>query len=249
MPNAIGIKDLAMPVEVKSEHNKIWLHITDRKSESYVGCTDYNDELFKIVSSVSWHVKKSHYIYSSQYKKYLHQVVMEYWYGQECCQKMYENGFVIDHLDNNGLNCQYENLEFLWERKNLHLKGNVFDKTQREQIPIAAVSIYKRRNGEYQITIGFNKPFYNSNGQAISRGCLVYRARDYDLVLNDALLVQDFLEKGTIAFKDLHNDDFSWDPVYQIVSDKDLRPGNVVNGFMVMGDGVLIIKAAPDKSL
>jgi hypothetical protein len=183
------------------------------------------------------------------YKKYLHQVVMEYWYGQKCCQRMYDNGFVIDHLDNNGLNCQYENLEFLKERKNLHLKGNVFDKTQREQIPTAAVSIYKRRDGEFQITIFFNKPFYNAKGQAISRCCLVYKDRDYDLVLIDALLIQDFIEKGIIDFKDLHNDDKSWQPVYYIVSDEKLRPGNVVNGLIVLGDGIQIIKAAPDENL
>lgn len=136
--------------------DKIWLHIQDRKSKTYIGVTDYNDELLKILSIGTWHVKASNYIYSNHYKKYLHQVVMEYWYGQECCQKMTDNDFVIDHLDNNGLNCQYENLEFLKKRKNLHLKGNVYDKTQREQIPTAAVSIFKRKEGEFQITIFCN---------------------------------------------------------------------------------------------
>jgi len=247
-----------MTVEVKSEHNKIWLNIVNRKGETFVGYTDYNDELFKIISTTSWHVKKSddktnqkksNYIYSSQYKKYLHQVVMVYWYGQECCQSMYDKGFVIDHLDNNGLNCQYENLEFLTERKNLHLKGNVFDKTQREQTPTAAVSIYKRKDEEFQITIAFNKPFYNTKNQAVNRACLVYKNRDYNLVLNDALLIQDFIDKEVIPLKDLHHDSLSWQPIYQIISNLELQPGNVVNGFMVTGDGLQIIKAAPDKNL
>lgn len=242
-------RGLNMTVEIKSENNLIWLYISDHKSRTFVGYTDYNIELLHLISNVTWHIKGSKYIYSSQYKKYLHQVVMEYWYGKDCCQKMYSNGFVIDHLDNNGMNCQYENLEFLTERKNLHLKGNVFDKTQREQIPIAAVSIYKRKAGEFQITIGFNKPFYNSKGQAIERGCLVYKERDYNLVLNDALLVQDFINKGKIEFIDLHYDESSWKPVYQIVSEKELKPGNLVNGLMLMGEGVQIIKAAPDENL
>jgi hypothetical protein len=238
-----------MTVKVISESNMIWLNITDRKSQTYIGYTDFSEELWGIISSVSWHVKLSNYIYSTQYKKYLHQIIMEYWYGQDCCQKMSNNGFVIDHLDNNGLNCQYENLEFLKERKNLHLKGNVFDKTQREQIPTAALSIYKRKDGEYQITIGFNKPFYNKKGQALSRANLVYRGRDYDLVLNDALLIQDFIEKGAIVLDDLHNDDMSWQPLYQIVSEEDLHPGNIINGYIILGEGIQIIKASPDEEL
>lgn len=69
------------------------------------------------------------------------------------------------------------------------------------------------------------------------------------MVLNDALLVQDFINKGKIDFKDLHYNELSWKPVYQIVSEKELKPGNLVDGLMLMGEGVQINKAAPDENL
>jgi hypothetical protein len=243
-----------MKVEITHENSKIWLRFTTSEF-SRTGFTDYTDGLWKIINASKWHIKESKYIYSGKGKS-LHRTVMEYWYGQEWCEKMSKKGFVIDHIDNDGFNCLYENLEFLTHVKNWHYKGNYYDKERIEKLPIAAINIFKKKDGDkFQITIGFNTPFSNAQGEVISKAFFVYETKDYDLVLADALSLVESVGKGQIAIHRLRYNRLKWEPPYHYINSDGipLKGGNVVNvngeWFIVRGDEFQIVKIAPDDTL
>jgi hypothetical protein len=168
---------------------------------------------------------------------------------------MIKKGFVIDHIDNDGFNCLYENLEFLTRIKNWHYKGNYYDRERTEKSSIAAVNIFKKKGGDkFQITIGFNAPFSNQQGQTISRAFFVYDTLDYDLVLSDALLLVESVGNGQINTQHLRCNRLRWETQNHINADGlPLKAGNVINingeWFMVQGDGFQIDKIAPDNTL
>jgi hypothetical protein len=93
-----------MSYTIKQEFGKIYITFSNG-DETKIGYTDDIEGLRQIVESSSWSNWKDKYIYSGKYKKYLHQVVMEFWHGTENFQKAKVMGFVVDHIDNNGFNC------------------------------------------------------------------------------------------------------------------------------------------------
>lgn len=239
-------------VEITHENNKIYLRFVNPEWQN-LGFTDFTDELWEIINSAKWHIKEK-YIYAG--KKSLHRVVMEYWYGKECCSEMIKKDFVIDHIDNNGFNCLYENLAFLSRSKNWHYKGNYYDKERIETIPIAAVNIMKKMGGDkFQITVGFNVPLVNSQGQQFSKAFFVYDTKDYDLVLSDALTLIESAKKGEIDFRNIRCDRYKLEPFYLVKIDgTPPQSGSIINanGEILIAhrfDYPVIQKIAPDNSL
>lgn len=236
--------------EITHDNYKIYLRFIAPEFDK-VGITDYNENLWLIITSKKWRTNKS-YILSGKIS--LHRFVMEYWYGATYCKQKIKSGAVIDHIDNNGFNCTYENLEFLDRIKNWAYKGQYYDRKRSKTTSIGAVNIFKNKSDDkYQITIGFNIPFYDSSGQAISKAFLAYNTSDYDLVLADAVQLVESLEKGQIRINSLRCSRLRWDYQSFIVSETSFKPGNVIkiNGewYMIQGEGVRIEKAAPDKTL
>lgn len=240
----------SIQAEITHENDKIYLRFTTQEFYK-VGITDYTDDLWQMIITRKWRTDKS-YILSG--KKSLHRLVMEYWYGETHCEQKIKSGSVIDHIDNDGFNCTYENLEFLDRIKNWIYKGQYYDRKRSEKTSIAAVNIFKNKNGDrFQITIGFNIPYYDSRGQAISKAFLAYHTLDYDLVLSDAVQLVESIEKGQIHIKHLRCNHLRWEYQTFVVSEAPLKPGNVINingeWFMIQGEGVRIEKVAPDKAL
>lgn len=241
-------------VKITHENSKIYILFTGIDDVDFykTGLADYTDDLWKVISQSKWRTDGK-YIYSGI--KTLHKIVMEYWYGKDCHKKMIENGFVVDHIDNDGFNCLYENLEFLNRIKNWFYKGNYYDIERAKKIPMAAVNIFKKKSGDkFQITIGFNMPFFNPQGQTIGKAFLGYDTDDYNLVLSDALLLVESIGKGQINIRHLRCNRVKSEPLYYIKADEgSLRPGNVlnVNGewLMIQGDGFQVIKVAPDNTM
>ncbi len=239
-------------VEITHENNKIYFRYNGHESKK-LGYTDYTDELWEIITSSKWHVKGK-YIHSG--KKSLHRTVIEYWYGKDCCEKMSGNGFVIDHIDNDGFNCLYENLEFLSHSKNWHYKGNYYDKERVAKIPIAAVNIFKKKSGDkFQITVGFNVPLVNPQGQKFSTAFFVYDTKDYDLVLSDAVFLVEAVGKGEIDMSHLRCNRSKFEPLLQMkVSGARPKTGSFIQvdgqWAVVLGDDFPVIaKIAPDNTL
>lgn len=42
-------------------------------------------------------------------KKYLHQIVFDYYFREDFRKKVYDLGYIIEHLDNDGFNCDISN--------------------------------------------------------------------------------------------------------------------------------------------
>lgn len=239
-------------LDITHENNKIYLRFINPEFQK-LGFADYTDELWELINSSKWRIKEK-YIYSG--RKSLHRTIMEYWYTKECCEKASENGFVIDHIDNDGFNCLYENLEFLSHSKNWHYKGNYYDKERVEKIPIAAVNIFKKKSGDkFQITIGFNVPLVDSQGQQFSKAFFVYDTKDYNLVLSDAVMLVESVGNDEIDISNLRCNHSRFEPYYYFTTTGPHRPqtGSIINVdgklFIVQGNDFPVIhKIAPDNT-
>ena len=145
---------------------------------------DYKDELM----GVTWSDKRG-YLSNQKLGGYLHRYIMKKWYGEDRVREMKAEGFVVDHMDNDGYNCCINNLCFLHKDENT-AKGLTFDKENRNKTHIA-LSLYKDFETQLiQITIVFNYPAkavaYNLNTPAVFELAYLLYDKDYKIVLNDA---------------------------------------------------------------
>lgn len=163
--------------------------ITIMRSEwDQLAFASYREDYFEELSSHTWGLKKG-YPYNAALGGGLHRYMMAKWYGEDVLAQFTEKGYVVDHMNNNHMDCQITNLEFLKKAYNT-AKGQSFDVDSREMRSRIAVNIFKDfSTGLYQITIGCNDPI----GQQLSDGKirwinnikLLYNC-DYSIVINDA---------------------------------------------------------------
>jgi hypothetical protein len=205
-------------VSLSVYNEKISINIEGMNKLAFV---NYTDELFEIIKKARFSipdtpekVEKYKYPYSNQYKKKLHQIVFDYYFGEENRKKAYGLGYIIEHLDNDGFNCDISNLFILKKVKNTY-KGWNFDKEANEALPIIALKIYHILSNEtFQITIAFNQSFVNKEtGKALETIKLLYDY-NYEIVLQDAeQILESIANTGHINFN-------AWKDLYRF---KDIR--------------------------
>lgn len=181
-----------------------------------LACVNYTDELFEMIKTARFRVPKTSegignckYLYSNKYKKYLHQIVYDYYFTEEIRKKEYDLGYIIEHLDNNWFNCDIKNLYILKKLKNTY-KGWGLDKEIKKDIPTIALSIYHViSNKSFQIVIAFNKSFGNDEiKKSIETIKLLYNY-NYEIVLQDAeQILESIMSTGTINLK-------KWNELYR----------------------------------
>lgn len=113
---------------------------------------DYKEE----IQSVTWGLNSKRYPYNGKLGS-LHSYVMKKWYGEELCQEMKDNDFVIDHRDNVSHNCCINNLCF-WSNAWNKAKGYTLDKDNKNKEFIALTMFKDFETDLFQITIHFNYP-------------------------------------------------------------------------------------------
>ena len=113
---------------------------------------DYLEE----IQSVTWRLNNDRYLYNDRLGS-LHSYIMKKWYGEEVCQEMKKNKYVIDHMDNVSSNCCIDNLCFLSSAYN-KAKGLTFDQDNKDKRFIALTMFKDFNTGLFQITIMFNYP-------------------------------------------------------------------------------------------
>lgn len=127
-------------------------------------------DLLEAVKKYTWTYSESNnhpYLKSSKLGISLHRFVMNYIYGDEKISKMIAEGCIIEHLDNDGLNCTYENLHILSGDMNL-AKAFSIDKRQKEGedvlFPAYIMDVYYIHNtNKFQMQIFMNEDiYYNS---------------------------------------------------------------------------------------
>ncbi len=112
-------------------------------------------EIVTVVKENMWSDNNG-YLYCAKLKKYLHRLVVEFKVGAERLQELTNNGFVVDHLNNDEkYNCCLDNLHIISSDLNI-AKGHTVDKDIDALWQKAGIGIYLLKNNEYQIAVGFN---------------------------------------------------------------------------------------------
>ncbi|WP_202707218.1 HNH endonuclease [Sporosalibacterium faouarense] len=238
---------------LKKENGKIIIHIKEKNVYAY---TNYEKSLWNKIKSTRWHVN-GEYLFCSKLNMYFHRYVMEHWYGKKVLKEFTEKGFVVDHIDNDGNNCEITNLHFIPADENL-TKAHSYDKKRPKCRRNFALNFFKDfETGLYQITIGFNKESYivlDNKTIPIASLFLLY-ADDSSQVLYDSLTIINELDtKGKIPFARLGYIDIKYkEPVFCKPNSEDYNsPMIQIDGEWYMNlssQKIWIERISPDKEL
>lgn len=176
-----------MPSKNKFEVNGDTITIL-REGWPSLALATYRDDYYSELTRYTWTLNNG-YPYNATLGGGLHRYMMSKWYGEDVLKSFTEKGYVVDHMNNNHMDCRVTNLEFLKKAYNT-AKGQAFDVDAREMQYRIAVNIFKDfSTGCYQITIGCNDSIgcKNAAGEIkwINDIKLLYNC-DYSIVINDA---------------------------------------------------------------
>lgn len=159
-----------------------------REEWDAVALTTYREDYFDELTSVTWTESRG-YLTNGKLGA-LHRYIMGKWYGEEMLSELTNQGWVVDHMNNDGFDCRISNLEFLPTRHNV-AKGQTVDvesETMRQHIALTMCKDFS--TGYYQIHIGCNDPISICNTvtgeiRPLAKLKLLYDC-DYRIVINDA---------------------------------------------------------------
>ena len=149
--------------------------------------------------------KQHSYLRSSELNISLHKFVLAFLYGRENLDTMLMPDNIIEHLDNDGLNCSYENLHIISSDNN-KAKAFTVDKAknvvQCSKIPIITTDVYYSHiSRSYQIQLFFNQNICrymnDKNGQIIPVEQLILQYFDFNKLFIDWQYILDCLKKQT----------------------------------------------------
>jgi len=212
----------------------------------FIATATIRDDYICELESVTWS-KSGEYIYSNKLKCYLHIYIMKKWYGNAEYERFKTEGYIIDHMDNDGYNCCIDNLCFLASGENI-AKGSTLDKYSKNKTHIA-LSLYKDfLTGLIQMTIAFNYPakliLSSVNASAIIETAYFLYDLEYEMVINDARkILYDYHRDFSFDPEKLHDADFHIEGRYG-----NLYPIDIYNKYIVGGHGCGIfffVKRAP----
>jgi hypothetical protein len=199
-------------------NDKISINIIGMEKLAFV---DYTPEMYDLIRNARFRIpeteeakEKYEYPYSNEYKKTLHQISFDYYFGEEIRKEAYSKDYIIEHLDNDGFNCVISNLFLLKKVKNTY-KGWNFDKVAHDSKHIAALKIYHiLENRTFQLTIAFNEAYRNVyKEKSLGKVRLLY-LYNYEIVLQDAeQIIEAISNRENINFE-------SWKEIYRF---KDIR--------------------------
>lgn len=176
-----------MPSKNKFKRNGNDIHIL-RKDWPKIAMTTYREDYYEELTSVTWTATKD-YLINGRLGS-LHRYIMGKWYGEEMLKTMTQQGWVVDHMNNDGFDCRISNLEFLPSKHNV-AKGQTVDVETKELRHHIALTLCKDfSTGYYQIHIGCNDPISLCNEatgevKSLAKLKLLYDC-DYRIVITDA---------------------------------------------------------------
>lgn len=157
MPRAMSVTEVGNVYELRRDQ---WRGNTARISK--------DPELLNEVCKYTWTYSEGvhPYLRSSKLGMSLHEFVLGFVYGAENIDKMQAEGNIIEHLDNDGLNCTYENLHILSDDMN-KAKAFSIDKKSKdsENDPFPAYILdvyYLHEKKQFQLQIFMNDDIYFS---------------------------------------------------------------------------------------
>ena len=123
--------------------------------------------LLEEVKKYTWTYKDGEhpYLHNSKLNLYFHEFVLGFIYGAENIHRMQSEGNIIEHLDNDGLNCTYSNLHILSEDLN-KAKAFTIDKKAAEldrskEYPSYIMDVYYLHDSkQFQLQLFMNDDIY-----------------------------------------------------------------------------------------
>lgn len=186
--------NMAKSMDIEIEGNKIKL-----QREQWQGNVAYISNypgLLDEVKKYTWtYTKKGHpYLNCSVLEVSLHKFVLQYLYGKERLDEMLGRSNIIEHLDNNGLNCTYENLHVLSEDMNkskafsIDKKNAELESGEMAEIPALITDVYYSHKSKYfQLQVFFNKNIvFNKATNKFVQG-FIFHYNDFDSLFIDWL--------------------------------------------------------------
>ena len=158
-----------------------------REDKGFIGRATYRSDYHDELTMYTWN-KNDRYVTNQKFGT-LHKYMMIKWYGEDTYNYFREQGYVIDHLNNDSSDCRIFNLSFLPEDEN-KAKGFTVDKQRKNLVNNIALNVFKDFSTDcFQITIGFNDNVYLKNlktGSIISVTAIKFLYNiDYREVIND----------------------------------------------------------------
>lgn len=250
--------------------NKFSIHDTDihisHPKWKQLGFTTYREDYYDELTSVTWSKELSNNGKNAYLKNkdlgYLHRYIMTKWYGEEVMEEMNKRNWIVDHMNNDGMDCRISNLEFLAKNFNT-AKGQTFDISSKIMQEHLAVNIFKDMStNNYQISIAFNDAIYEINSETgekrfVNAIYLLYNS-DYRMVILDAEhILMKYETENKFSFNGLSFIDkkIEYAPNYEL-TEKELyeiknngrcfifRDGKPL---LIVGAGVKVVSAAYKK--
>ena len=190
--------------------------IVELKREQWKGKTAYISNypgLLDEVKKYTWtYTENKHpYLNCTKMNVSLHKFVLQFLYGKENLDEMLGKSNIIEHLDNNGLNCTYENLHVLSEDWN-KTKAFSIDKMNAALkdgeiavIPALITDVYYSHQGEYfQLQVFFNKNIVFNKLTNKSVESFIFQYDDFNNLFIDWLYCFECIKNETFDVQKNH---------------------------------------------
>ena len=169
--------------------------------------SDYPGLLDEVMKYTWTYYESDHpYLKCGKLNTSLHKFVLAFLYGADQLNHMLNNDNIIDHLDNDGLNCAYDNLHIISADYN-KAKAFTIDKERalEPDIPSFITDVYySHEKHYYQMQVFFNRDvFYNqSNGQPIEE--LFFQYNDFRSLYIDWVYIYGCRQQGAFDLSTFH---------------------------------------------
>lgn len=210
----------------------------------------YRDDYFQELTSHIWSIKNG-YPNNASLGGGLHRYMMQKWYGIHVLKDLTDKGYVVDHMNNNHMDCRISNLEFLKHSRNV-AKGQYLDKEAKQMKHRIAIGIFKDfYTGCYQITIGCNDTIMSEDAEGkqhlINSIKLLYDC-DYALVVLDAeAILTEYEATNRFSLTHLHCCDRRIEEAPQITLTEEEKKQAIVvcdgQYYLIVGNGQAFIES------
>lgn len=169
--------------------------------------SDYPGLLDEVMKYTWTYYESDHpYLKCGKLNTSLHKFVLAFLYGADQLNHMLNNDNIIEHLDNDGLNCAYDNLHIISANYN-KAKAFTIDKERalEPDIPSFITDVYySHEKHYYQMQVFFNRDvFYNqSNGQPIEE--LFFQYNDFRSLYIDWVYIYGCRQQGAFDLSTFH---------------------------------------------
>lgn len=227
------------------------------ENKAYI--SDYPGLLNKVLKH-TWTYKKGNHPYLStnikstdgkKHPVYLHKFVLNHLYGTENLDEMLKPDNIIEHLDNNGLNCSYDNLHIL-SADNNKAKAFKIDKAPIPSFTTVQTFVtgvyYSHKKKYYQVQMVFNRDalYHKLDEKIIPIECVYLFYYDFDQLYIDWLNIMKFKKADKFDFGVLRPNKSAFQDRPQLELTEEEKKGSIV---VRNGVPYLLLKTEGDDGL